>query len=111
MAESKSSVLSINANFTWHSHLGSSATVSDHPQRARDTAWAMSEENVEIVRRLYGFWTQRDYSTLPEIAHPDVVIDLSRNVFNPAVYRGLDGFRDFVDQADEMWEGLSHRER
>jgi ketosteroid isomerase-like protein len=66
----------------------------------------MSEENVEIVRRCYGFWTDRDFTPLPELAHPDVVIDLSRNVFNPGVHRGLDGFRHMIEQVDEMWDSF-----
>jgi ketosteroid isomerase-like protein len=64
----------------------------------------MSQENVEIVRRCYGLGADRDFSTLSELAHPDVVVDLSRNVFNPGVHRGLDAFRHFVEQVDEMWE-------
>jgi ketosteroid isomerase-like protein len=70
----------------------------------RDTAWAMSQENVEIVRRCYGLGADRDFSTPSELAHPDAVFDLSRNVFNPGVHRGLDGFRHFLEQVDEMWE-------
>jgi ketosteroid isomerase-like protein len=64
----------------------------------------MSQENVEIVRRCYGLGADRDFSTLSELAHPDIVVDLSRNVFNPGVHRGLDAFRHFVEQVDEMWE-------
>ena len=64
----------------------------------------MSQENVEIVRRCSEFWTSRDFAYLAEVADPEVVIDMSRNVFNPGVYRGLDGFRRFVEQVDEMWE-------
>src|SRR4249919_3467652 len=66
----------------------------------------MSQENVEVVRRGFesDFWTNRDFSVLPEFAHPDVVADLSRNIFNPGVYRGFDGFRPIVEQTDEMWE-------
>jgi hypothetical protein len=30
---------------------------------------------------------------LPELLDPEVVIDLSRNVFHPDVYRGYDGVR------------------
>jgi phage terminase small subunit len=37
-------------------------------------------------------------------AHPAVGVDLSRNVFNPGVHRGLDAYRHFVEQVDEMWE-------
>jgi ketosteroid isomerase-like protein len=64
----------------------------------------MSQENVEIVRRCYGFLTDRDFSAVAELAHPDVVIDLSRNVFNPATYRGRDGVRRWIEGVDEIWD-------
>lgn len=64
----------------------------------------MSEENVEILRRLLGFWRERDYSAIASLVHPDAVVDVSRNVFNPGVHHGLDGFRHFVEQIDEVWE-------
>jgi ketosteroid isomerase-like protein len=66
----------------------------------------MSEENVEIVRRCYEFWTDRNFSSIAALAHPDAVIDLSRNVFNPGVHRGLDGLRHMVEQVDEMWDSF-----
>ena len=41
----------------------------------------------------------------PEVAHPDIVWDVSRYVFNPSVYRGYSGLRRFAEQVDEtMWE-------
>jgi ketosteroid isomerase-like protein len=64
----------------------------------------MSEENVEVVRRCYELLTARDFSALVELVDPDVVIDLSRNVFNPARYRGRDGVRRWVEGVDEIWE-------
>ena len=64
----------------------------------------MSEENVEIVKRLYGFWLDRDFSTIADLVDPDVVLDLSRNVFNPGVHRGLDGFWRFLEEIDETWD-------
>src|ERR671910_2100614 len=66
----------------------------------------MSQANVEIVRRIYEFWPDRDFSAIPELVHPDAVIDLSRNVFNPGIHRGIDGFRRFLEQIDEMWENF-----
>jgi hypothetical protein len=66
----------------------------------------MSHENVEIVRRCYGMWDNRDFSSIPEIAHPEFVLDVSRNVFNPGVHRGVDGFTRFVEQIDEIWENF-----
>jgi ketosteroid isomerase-like protein len=64
----------------------------------------MSEENVEVVRRCYEFWSDRDFSSIAALAQPDAVIDLSRNVFNPATYRGLDGLRRWVEGVDEIWD-------
>ena len=72
----------------------------------RDTAWAMSQENVEIVRRGFEAWKSRDLSELPDVTHPDFVLDLSRNVFNPDLYRGVDGIRLFFERVDEMWDEL-----
>ena len=65
----------------------------------------MSQANVEMVRNLYGFWQDRDYAAVEGAIHPDVVVDLSRNVFNPGIYRGVEGFRrNVVEQVDEMWD-------
>jgi uncharacterized protein len=64
----------------------------------------MSQENVEIVRRCSEFFRSRDLSYLAQVVDPDLVFDVSRNVFNPGVHRGLDGFRRFIEQVDEMRE-------
>jgi ketosteroid isomerase-like protein len=66
----------------------------------------MSQENVEVVRRCFEFWINRDFSAFGEVAHPDLILDVSRRVFNPTVYHGVDGFRRFVEQVDETWENL-----
>lgn len=66
----------------------------------------MSQENVEIVRRCYGYWADRDLSSVEKAIDPDAVLDLSRNELNPGVHHGLDGFRRFVDQIDEVWENF-----
>jgi ketosteroid isomerase-like protein len=60
-------------------------------------------ENVETLRRLYGFFRDRDYAVIEDAVHPDAVIDVSRNVFNPGVHQGPDGLRSFLAQIDEMW--------
>jgi ketosteroid isomerase-like protein len=69
----------------------------------------MSEENVELVRRWFEGLTTRDYAAFPELAHPDFVLDLSRNIFNPDTYRGVDGLRLFAERVDEMWDELEAR--
>jgi ketosteroid isomerase-like protein len=66
----------------------------------------MSEANLEVVRRFYKFWEDRDYSAIEDLLHPDVLVDVTRNVFNPGIHHGLDGFRQFVATVDEVWDEL-----
>ena len=66
----------------------------------------MSQENVKVIRRCNEFWENRDESLIVELIDPDVVYDLSRNVFNPGVHVGHDGLRRLVEQVDAMWEGF-----
>jgi ketosteroid isomerase-like protein len=64
----------------------------------------MSEENVELVRRCNEAFAARNWSLLAELVDPDVVVDLSRNIFNADVYRGYDGIRRWAESVDDMWE-------
>jgi ketosteroid isomerase-like protein len=69
----------------------------------------MSQENVEIVRRIYevfaGDWTAGESleTTLPELADPDIHIDMTRRVINPASYDGYEGVRRVRDEVREVW--------
>jgi ketosteroid isomerase-like protein len=69
----------------------------------RDTARAMSQENVEIVRREYVAFAARDWDALAEIWHPDIEYE----ALDPATYRGLDelreGFMGWSDLFAEWW--------
>jgi ketosteroid isomerase-like protein len=70
----------------------------------RDTTRAVSHHNVEIVQSCYRVMEQRDWSVLPELLDPDFELDLSRNVFNPEVYRGHAGMERFATIVDDMWD-------
>src|ERR671935_1935668 len=62
----------------------------------------MSQENVEIVRRGYDHYNRTgepDYSVLD----PEVVYDVSRRVFDPRVYHGHEGVREFLALIREQW--------
>ena len=62
----------------------------------------MSQENVEIVRRGYEHFNRTgepDYSVLD----PEVVYDVSRRAFDPIVYHGHDGVREFLALIREQW--------
>ena len=65
----------------------------------------MSQEKVEVVRRLYGLWPDR-VSTAQEVLDPDVVIDIAATVLTAGLYHGVDGFLRFVERIGEMWEQL-----
>jgi ketosteroid isomerase-like protein len=62
--------------------------------------------NADVVRTALAQWNAQAEVTeqgFSEFAHPDMVLDLSSNVLNPATYEGFDGFRSFVEQVGEAW--------
>ena len=40
----------------------------------RDTARAMSEQNVELVRKAYEYWNRGDFYAFMDVADEDIVI-------------------------------------
>jgi ketosteroid isomerase-like protein len=66
----------------------------------------MSQENVEIVRRGIEQFN-RQFTSTEEldlgVLAPDVVFDNSNAVFDPAIYRGHDGIREFMSVQRGMW--------
>jgi ketosteroid isomerase-like protein len=62
--------------------------------------------SADVVRNALAQWNARAEVTeqgFLEFAHPDMVLDLTSNVLNPATYEGFDGFRSFVEQVGEAW--------
>ena len=62
--------------------------------------------NADVVRNALAQWNAHSEVTeqaFSEFAHPDMVLDLSSNVLNPATYEGFEGFRSFVEQVGEAW--------
>lgn len=68
----------------------------------------MSEEKVEVVRRVYSLWEveifKLDDVVFSEFLDPDIEWDASRRTFDPGVYHGHDGVREFVAALQEVWE-------
>jgi ketosteroid isomerase-like protein len=69
----------------------------------RDTAQAVSEENVEIVRRLWEAWERDDLAGWLELMSDDLVSQRHAGVDN-TTYRGKEGF---LEQAAEWTEGFA----
>ena len=70
-------------------------------------AAVMSQENVEIVQevmRLFSLAAEgRPTPELLELIAPDVVIDMTRRVFNPDTYEGHAGLRRLGKEVSEVW--------
>jgi ketosteroid isomerase-like protein len=68
----------------------------------------VSKYNVEVVRRVLALAERaRASGVLPQdtdLVAPDAEIDMSRRVFNPDTYRGLDGWVRLNDELREVWD-------
>ncbi len=64
----------------------------------------MSQENVEIVRRLLTARPDEAPDLLAELLDPAVRLDLSDRVFNPDVYEGYEGIMRWRSDVDDVWE-------
>jgi ketosteroid isomerase-like protein len=66
------------------------------------------QENVEIVQKVKALATQaRESGSRPQLTDlvaPDAEIDMSRRVFNPATYHGIDGWMRLNDELREVWQ-------
>jgi ketosteroid isomerase-like protein len=72
----------------------------------------MSEENVEIVRRVFDAVARRDTETVLSLYHPDLEWNGSRHRWaevlghGMARFRGHEGLRRWARQYYEAWENL-----
>jgi ketosteroid isomerase-like protein len=64
----------------------------------------MSQENVEIVGRIYERLNRGDVEGVVALCDDDFLIDMSERVFNPDTYRGHDGNRRFYEGVQDAWE-------
>ena len=65
----------------------------------------MSQENVEIGRRLLALLSQDDYEAFFDELPPEFVFDFSRRLIDPVVLRGRDEMRAWMERERQMWEG------
>src|SRR4249920_275438 len=73
--------------------------------KARDTAWAMLQENVEKVRRGFAEYNRGDVEGALQEWAPDAVWDWSNgHGFDAGVHRGRDEIRAFWQQRSAAWE-------
>ena len=74
----------------------------------------MSQENVEIVRRVYDAAARRDAATVLALYDPDIESDASQLGIagivggDEVVYRGHDGLRRFFRDWHEAWTNIEY---
>ena len=70
----------------------------------------MSQENVEVARRLYqAFNDGRGYDVVPDLWHKDAELQpalIGGGVLEGTVYRGHKGIREFLAMQAETWASL-----
>jgi ketosteroid isomerase-like protein len=77
----------------------------------RDTAWAMSEENVELARKAIDALNRGDLDAWLAFLSPDVVWEALPGVPGLGeLYRGRAEVRDWIEQLFELAEGGIHTE-
>ena len=68
----------------------------------------MSQENVEIVRRLQDDWNRGDWEVDPDRWHPDLVF-LPRRSGTEGAFRGIAGLENFVADTREVFDKFEFR--
>ena len=66
----------------------------------------MLQENAEIVRSGFEAWDRQDYDAAARHFSPEVEIDASDRVLNPAVYTDIAGAMGFRNEIAETWDGF-----
>src|SRR4051812_12275813 len=80
------------------------------PPVLRDTARAMSQENVEIVRRTIEAWNRRDLDGALQNLHPDAEVDWSESSgVQRGVHRGIEEIRRFWEEWLDLFEEIDVR--
>jgi ketosteroid isomerase-like protein len=72
----------------------------------------MSEENVELVKRVYEAAAQRDSEAVLSMYDPGIEWDVSRSrmarLVGEGVYQGHDGLRRFFRAYHDAWQDISY---
>jgi len=62
--------------------------------------------SADVVREVYDSWARRDLDAFGRLADPEVELDMTDRVLNPAVYRGMPGLAQFAAEIGELWESM-----
>src|SRR5262245_50924471 len=69
----------------------------------RDTAWAMSEEDVEVVRAAYERWGEGDFRASADLFDRQIAFTMMRDAPDSEVYVGVEGVAKATRRLFETW--------
>jgi ketosteroid isomerase-like protein len=72
--------------------------------QGRDTAWAMSQENVELVRLGAKALARADLDVARQFLDADFQLDVTRTDLNPRVYHGFEGLLQLMGDWTSTWD-------
>ena len=64
----------------------------------------MSQENVEIVRRIYASWAPGSSPAESNLLHPDIEWVNPLDALEPGTRRGIDAFTSITDELNDRFE-------
>jgi len=64
----------------------------------------MTDDLEQLLRRGFELWNARDFDGLAHLIDPEVEIDATRRVLNPARYCGIEGFRQLTEETFDVWD-------
>lgn len=70
----------------------------------------MSQENVEVVRRLFETWNGGDMDAFRALFHPDAVMRMAEDWPEPGPYVGRDAIMREFEQLRQTWDGRDTNE-
>jgi ketosteroid isomerase-like protein len=76
------------------------------PATLRDTARAMSQENIEIVRRMFEGVSNKDAAAIQAACDPDFELTSSFTALEGKTYRGHEAVENSLADLEEAWESL-----
>jgi ketosteroid isomerase-like protein len=77
-----------------------------HPY-TRDTARAMSQENVEVVKRIFAEWSKGNFAAGTPVYDENVLLVVHPQFAEPGVFVGMDGVRKYMRGFLDPWEVLT----
>ena len=71
---------------------------------SRDTAWAMSQANAELIREAFAAFARGDLAATQALFHPEAELRSTIGSIEGEVYRGENLIEDWVAGSSEVWE-------